>query len=210
MNSVHEPGSRTMSKILTQEKYRVNPSRKQAKCTEYTALASPSAQTARPAPRPRAPRAPRAPAAARPLLPHARSPRAFARLLPTRPCPALQRRSCRAPALPAPTSAYRLRAHLRACCAPTCAPRAPSLAPTCAPRAPSLAPCRRCSGCIAIQHCPCLLPSHNTVCITIQTYCPLNCIAIQFPPRLATSIAIHSSVLQPNFNPSSFLLCNTI
>ena len=47
MNSVHEPGSRTMSKNLTQEKYRVEQGQKQAKCTKCTALASPCAQAAR-------------------------------------------------------------------------------------------------------------------------------------------------------------------
>ena len=39
------------------------------------------------------------------------------------------------------------------------------------------------------------------------------CIAIQFcllQPFQPPSIAIHSSVLQPKFNPPSFLLCNTI
>ena len=38
MNSVHEPGSRTMSKNPTQEKYRVKSGQKQAECTECTAL----------------------------------------------------------------------------------------------------------------------------------------------------------------------------
>ena len=32
MNSVHEPDSRTMSKNLTQEKYRVKSGQKQAEC----------------------------------------------------------------------------------------------------------------------------------------------------------------------------------
>ena len=36
MNSVHEPGSQTMSKNLTPEKYQVKPGKKQAECTECT------------------------------------------------------------------------------------------------------------------------------------------------------------------------------
>ena len=36
MNTVHEPGSRTMSKNLTPEKYRVKPGQKQVACTECT------------------------------------------------------------------------------------------------------------------------------------------------------------------------------
>ena len=68
MNSVHESGSRTMSKNLTQEKYRVKSSQKQAECTECPALGQPA--------RPLAPRAP-APAAC--------APRALQ--LPTRPAP---------------------------------------------------------------------------------------------------------------------------
>ena len=83
MNSVHEPGSRTMSKNLTPEKYRVKPGQKQAECTKCTALANPRTQAARPAPRPRAPRTP---AVVRSLCP-----------VPARPCPARQRpATCRA------------------------------------------------------------------------------------------------------------------
>ena len=52
MNSVHEPGSRTMSKNLTPKKYRVKLGQKQAKCTKCTALASPRLPRSRCAPRP--------------------------------------------------------------------------------------------------------------------------------------------------------------
>ena len=69
MNSVHEPSSRTMSKYFDSGKYRVEPGQKQAECTKCTALASPGAQAARPAPcraaatrlRPAAARPPRTP-----------------------------------------------------------------------------------------------------------------------------------------------------
>ena len=46
MNSVHEPGSRTMFKNFDSGKYRVKPGKKQAECTECTA----QGQAARPAP----------------------------------------------------------------------------------------------------------------------------------------------------------------
>ena len=74
MNSVHEPGSRTMSKNLTQEKYRVELGQKQVKCTKCTALASPRAQRLGCEPRATLPRPPRACcrllcAPASPLLP---------------------------------------------------------------------------------------------------------------------------------------------
>ena len=46
MNSVHEPDSRTMSKNLTQEKYRVKSGQKQAECTECTDLGQPTARGA--------------------------------------------------------------------------------------------------------------------------------------------------------------------
>ena len=42
MNSVHEPGSRTMSKNLTQEKYQVKSGQKQVECTKCTALGQPA------------------------------------------------------------------------------------------------------------------------------------------------------------------------
>ena len=75
MNSVHEPGSRTMSKNLTPEKYRVKPGQKQAECTKCTALASLPAQAAHlghppaaPPPRALVPPAPHGPVS---LLPRA-------------------------------------------------------------------------------------------------------------------------------------------
>ena len=93
MNSVHEPGSRTMSKNLTSEKYRVKPGQKQAACTECTASwPSSTPGSVRPA---------------RPSLPVARATRAPASpepRAPTRPeGPALPRPSAPAPA-PSPTS----------------------------------------------------------------------------------------------------------
>ena len=42
MNSVHEPGSRTMSKKFDSGKYRVKTDRKWAKCTECTAPSQPA------------------------------------------------------------------------------------------------------------------------------------------------------------------------
>ena len=86
MNSVHEPGSRTMSKNLTQEKYRVKPGKTQAECTECTARwpsntpgRAPLLRRARPcrAARPPASRAPSA------SLPARSTPRAPQRLAPT-------------------------------------------------------------------------------------------------------------------------------
>ena len=115
MNSVHEPGSRTMSKNLTQEKYRVKPGKKQAECTECTARWPSNTPGRAPLPRRAHPcRAVRAPAA--PCAPLPRR---------ARPC-----RAARPPASRAPSASVPAR--------PT--PRAPQrLAPTpvsCACRAP--------------------------------------------------------------------------
>ena len=115
MNSVHEPGSRTMSKNLTQEKYRVKSGKKQAEYTECTTLS----QAAHPALRPRAPRAPAA-----------RAYRAAA-ACPARPAWGLLRLP-RAPATPAACSPPR---RARACCAPNSPAACPS-ACLWAPRAP--------------------------------------------------------------------------
>ena len=93
MNSVHEPGSRTMSKNLTQEKYQVKSGQKQVECTECTALGQP-ARPCRALPRAcRAPAPPLRPALTRPAACSARprAPRMLActiRALPTRPTPA--------------------------------------------------------------------------------------------------------------------------
>ena len=132
MNSVHEPGSRTMSKKFDSGKYRVEPGQKQAECTECIAQGQPAhpgraqrpghvpaAQSAlprtlraRPRLLPRAPRAslpcPRAccrtPAASlRPLAQHARAPSALRARL--QPAPASFLRAPRPPAC-APTPAH--------------------------------------------------------------------------------------------------------
>ena len=163
MNSVHEPGSRTMSKNLTQKKYRVKSGQKQAECTECTALGQParlpSPRRAPAAPLPRSPRAPCAPAHCLRVVP--------ARLAPTAPLP-------RAPRAPAPclrtqrphASTHVLRAPTpcrsprmpAACCLR--APRAPVPCPRacCAPqrllRAP--APAARPSACLRTSRAPCL------------------------------------------------------
>ena len=83
MNSVHEPGSRTMSKNLTQEKYRVEQGQKQVGRTECTAKSQPACPgRARPAPACRARPARLRPACRAPLprmmppAPHARVPAA--------------------------------------------------------------------------------------------------------------------------------------
>ena len=119
MNSVHELDSRTMSKNLTHEKYRVKLGQKQAECTECTALGQP----ARPAPRPRAPRLrpapvprpPRAPPTARP------APAPFLSRAPLLQCLRPLARPCRAAPNPRP-------GRLAACPArpasPACAPSA--------------------------------------------------------------------------------------
>ena len=136
MNSVHEPGSRTMSKNLTQEQYCVKPGKKQAECTKCTALASPRAQVEHPAPVPRAirpplrllPRAFRVPAAApAPRTPH----------LPT-------------PAVPLPR-ACRTRARAPTSCIPRARPlraRSPAASP---------APCRGLVGRVAALCCDTVL-----------------------------------------------------
>ena len=186
MNSVHEPGSRTMSKNLTQEKYRVEPGQKQTECTQCTALASPRAQPALPTPSPRPPRAPAAPLAR--LLPPA--PRA-----PRTPVCALRARPSR------PAGAQRLLSS-----------PAPHASVAC------------CSGCIAIQHCPCPLPSHNTVnCIAIhpsllptfllqdsRLYCNTNCpqpSLLQYNPAIQLSPLLYNTnqCIAIHFQPSSLL-----
>ena len=142
MNSFHELGSRTMSKNLTQEKYRVKPSQKQAECTAQS-------QPARPAPACRAPCAHPAPA---PLLPH--TPRACRCLLrtparPLRPTPSrpvsCSARPCSRTRSPA-RSARALRTQL-------CVQRLPSLRP---------APCRP----VPCTPCQTSRPCHDTIFVS--------------------------------------------
>ena len=73
---------------------------------------------------------------------------------------------------------------------PTPVPRAPCARAT-RPMRPCHAPCRWCSGCIAIQPCPCpLLPGHNTP----------KCIAIQIvPSQVSCNTILQYTSLQPAF-----------
>ena len=132
MNSVHELGSRTMSKNLTQEKYRVKPGQKQVECTECTAFGQP----ARPGPAPSPGRTP-LPRAWR-ALPRACRALARRRVRPRSRLRSLACRSCRlrAPLLP-PARPARAQSQHAQCPAPACARPAP---PARAPAEPS-APC---------------------------------------------------------------------
>ena len=147
MNSVHEPGSRTMSKNFDSGKYQVEPGQKQAECTECTAQGQPARPGREPSAHPALPRALRA----RPRLslrPVARAPRAYpssaCRARHACLCPrACQRpRSCRPPATraPAPTCALsRAPTHAQPSApAPACAPSTPACARPARPT-PSLA-----------------------------------------------------------------------
>ena len=193
MNSVH---------LVTQEKI---PSRKirsktkpGARAPSWPSLYAQAVRPCSPAGRaplspcaqPRAPRAPRTPAYVprAHLLAHAYAP------APARPSACAPQRRCCSPAARAPRAPA---------CAPARAARqrpaparpAPCTPRTCAQRLPSLrpAPCRCYSGRIAIQTC-----------------CPLNCIAIQFPHSLTTSVTIQSIVLRYNPCQPTLLSCNTI
>ena len=187
MNSVH---------LVTREKYRVELGQKLSQVHQNT-QPGPAAHTR--CSQPAQPAALCAPACAYPAPLHVHA--VSARLL------RAPRSCCSSPSLPRALPTARLPARLPlpppAACAPVCSLRArarahcpllrPSAhacspAPTPAPQLPS--PCRP-------------TQAHNTVCIAIQTCCPLNFIAIQFPPRPATSIAIQTSPLTIQFWPSS-------
>ena len=142
------------------------------------------------------------------------------------------------PLPPAPRAAAACPARLRLACVPSASTPsaclrsplafcAPSSTPAQRQRAQPSAcsPCRCCSGCIAIQHCLCFLPSHNTVnCIAIQSsllpaflpqYTRLYCDTVS-----ALFSAIQTSVLQYTSSLQAFshspaiqfckLYCNTI
>ena len=219
MNSVHEPGSRTMSKNLTQEKYRVKSGQKQAECTECTTLGQP----ARPgrAPNAQATRALRTCRACC-CASHAccRAPRALLHpaYLPSVRLPGAPRPLARPPAparLPAP-----------ACLPPTCHARPSTCAPlplarpsarlrplrawpcrcaqrrVAAPSAVSQRPTTRAQRLPMLYRDPGLPQAHNTVCIAIQTCCTPNCIAIQF---LQQPGCLYCNTLDPlaiQFQPS--------
>ena len=183
MNSVHEPGSRTMSKKFDSGKYRVEPGQKQAECTECTAQSQP-ARPARPAPACRPPRA-FAPPAARP----ARAQRDCRRLLST---PARPLRS--APARLAACSA-RPRAYARPPARSARTQRLPMLY-----RDPGL-PQAHNTVCIAIQTC---CPPN---CLAIQfhqqpgcLYCnTLDPFAIQYQPSKLSSLQYKNCIAIQNF-----------
>ena len=159
MNSIHEPGSRTMSK----NRLRNN--------TESNRIENgPSAPSAQPVASPRAPAAPlprlRAYPASACRARHAR--------LRFRQCPrACQRpRACRPPATraphaPAPARPCRLRAP-----APACACSAPGRVTTLS--AVSQRPAARSQRLPMLYRDPGLPQAHNTVCIAIQTCCLLQ------------------------------------
>ena len=199
MNSVHEPGSRTMSKNLTQEKYRVKTSQKQAKCTECTALGQPARQSCAPnalsrAQRPAA-RAPRSAAARLRLrLPSVRlsgaprqpaSPPVLARLLAPVSVPPCAPQHAR----PARTSTLALRAPARAPARPTGGPARPSpRAHACArPSARPSTPAQR----LAFLSQYNFVLRHNFVSCSLQY---IKCIAIQFQAK--------APILQYNFHSS--------
>ena len=152
MNSVHEPGSRTMSKKFDSGKYRVEPGQKQAECTECTAQGqltrpgrAPRAQAARLAPRPRACRpaspAPRARACCSALPRAALACRTRCERLRPSACAPPAPRAPRARCAPFPRSLRPVPVRPAVCSARPRAPRTPC-EPVRAPRAPSA-----CSAC---------------------------------------------------------------
>ena len=219
MNSVHEPGSRTMSKNLTQEKYRVEPGQKIGRVHQVHSPGqparpghSPSSQAARPTRHCRACcRTPRAPSSA-PL------PRAQPRAPRVRPCSTRQRRSCRAhPLAQRPLSPIACAPRARplapchpasarlAACAPAASPARPPARPSAClraqrlgrtPRAPQSSAVSWPSDCIAIQSMPCL--SHNTV----------NCIATQsslLPTFLLQYNAVYCDTILANLHSQAVI-----
>ena len=231
MNNVHEPGSRTMSKNLTQEKYRVKPGRKQAKCTECIALASLHAQVARPALRSHAPRVPRAPLP-RPLRPcsaclHARPTRARPRAPRAPHARPPGRPPARPPALPtrarpnAPRAPARARAC--ACCAPHLRP-APNTQPNAQPAVSrhGCLPCSLSHNYIAIQlpsnpaYCNTIFLATSSLCVTIHlVYCDTKTFSHSSLSSFILSQYNYCIVLQ--YKPSQLNLlqhtipcCNTI
>ena len=205
MNSIHEPASRTMSKNLTQEKYRVEPGQKQAEHTKCTALASPRAQAA--------PRPPSQPCPARSTRAHGycRSPAAralacFARA-PAPRVPAYRAPvppACRAPACRVPL--------LRACPAPRL--RLPNAQPHTQRLSP--AQCRDTAACLATQAA--LSPTtilqvvlrYNLASCSPSSHNTMQCIAIHCSLLPAFSIAIHYTMLQYTFQPNYSPCHNTI
>ena len=190
MNSVHEPGSRTMSKNLTQEKYQVEPGQKQAECTECTVQSQPTRPGhARPVPSACLPRAQRGPLTCAPPA---------ARLPP----PALHSGAPTAPHARAPSSLQRPPARPRT---NSCALRArPAARPAPAQRLPSCPVLgHNTPRCIATQ----FLLAHCPSQVTIQ-----NCIVTQFLSKLTSFTAIQFYVLQYNFsNPLpaiQYFYCN--
>ena len=178
MKSVHEPGSRTMSKNRLKnntESIRIEnrPSAPSAQPVASPGRApsaslgrAPSAQAVRPAPRGSAPR--QGACHALPLACHAlpRSPRAPVRLPPTRLPPAHlppTRLARLPPARPRAPSARAPRAHTSAPAYACCTPVLPASAPTARPAPPARAP-------VAPSACPAPMPP-----VTIQF-----CIAIRF------------------------------
>ena len=174
MNSVHEPGSRTMSKKFDSGKYRVEPSQKQVECTECTAQGQPARPgRARPA------------LPARPLHPApARLQRACA-CLPRAPC-----LSCATPATPSPAPYAR---PAQRPCACLLAQQAPARAPTAQPLL-----YRGLAGhCIAIQSSLALAPqSQYNFCIAIQIPSLTQLPLLQYTPVYCNS----NPTLQASFS----------
>ena len=186
MNSVHEPGSRTMSKKFDSGKYRVEPGQKQAECTEYTAQDQPARPGRAPAAQPALPRAPRAPAA---CAPAARAHAAQAPAAPT--CAPRAPRACSSPARLQRAHSPSAQRLLRP--AATCAPHArPARAQPLAQHLPSAhASCHNTAGVLRYT-----LPSSN---------CPSCCVTIQF-------LCIKTQPLSPLaflLQYSCLYLCNT-
>ena len=121
--------------------------------------------------------------------------------------------SLRAQAAPRPPSRQRSVRPARPACVPSAprlrAQRASPACPACAPRAQRLHAQRL----ILLSQYNSFVLQYNqpqaslTTLVTIQN---LYRDTLPSPAIQPLSIAIHSSVLQPNFSPPSLLLCNTI
>ena len=221
MNSVHEPGSRTMSKNRLSNNTESKRIENRPSAQPAASLRAQALRPARPAvparlPSVRLPRAPRPPA--RPPAPASLP--AFVRL----PAPARLPTFARLPA-PARLPAFaRLPAPARL--PPAChAPQRLRAPVACAPQRPP-AP----AALLAVSQCPApcrsaqlRAPSAFPCCIATQAFPKLTIqFVLQYKPAAqqtilqysffssqAASIAIHLTLLQYNFSPPSFLLCNT-
>ena len=185
MNSVHELGSRTMSKKFDSGKYRVEPGQKQAECTECTTQGQPARCRACWAPRPRACRAP---------------------------VPTCRARPCRAPYLPrVPAARHACRTPCLLCATPATPSPAPHARPTQRPcaclraqhtpaRAPAAQPLlyRGLAGhYIAIQSNLALAPqSQYKFCIAIQITSLTQLPLLQYTPVYCNS----NPTLQASFS----------